>query len=144
MGAAWGINTFPGRAGIKRASINMFGSLVYVVPSSKNRPFSQGSDDVCSLPASPAYKSAPSSYWKSRDTVCVWRREHQWSPWQHVQSDAGKSNTKKERQRLAVKCSGVCTWKRCVGGRGGGELSNPAVRLALALQHAHIHTLQAC
>lgn len=90
----WG-EMFSRQPGIRCGSVNMLGSLVYFVPSGKNRPSSRGKWwrllPACII----SHKSASSSYWK-RQTDIVWG-EHQWSPWQHMQSDAGKSNWKDER-----------------------------------------------
>lgn len=68
------------QTGIRGASINMFGSLVFSVPTSKNRPSSQGTDDVCSLPASPATSRLHLHTGRAETQsvcLCVYVGEHQ-------------------------------------------------------------------
>lgn len=96
--------------------------ILYFVPTGKNRPSSQGKwwrlQPVCII----THKSASLQH-RRRHRV---GREHQWSPWQHTQCDAGKGNSKEGRERLAEACwicvEEMCGWLKKGGGGGGGEL----------------------
>lgn len=109
----WG-EMFSWQAGIRCGSINMLGSLVCSAQSGKNRPSSQGKWWRLQPACITSHKSASSSYWKKRRDK-VWG-EHQWSPRQHMQSDAGKAlerNSGSDWLASSVLCVFVCVEEMC-------------------------------
>lgn len=111
--------------------------VLYLVLTGKNRPYSQGK---WWRPRSVCIINHNSASPRHRRRHCV-GREHQWSPWQHTQCDAGKGNWKKEGSDWLETAGNLCrgdVWvvkrKKC----GGGGLHSAAVRAQMCM-HAHTH-----